>query len=236
MQLETIDLRAGYGAREVLFGVTMGAAMGSVTVILGTNGAGKTTLLKALMGAVKVTSGTVRQGGEDVTERTVADSVIAGMALVPEAGGVFRDFTVRENLRLGAYTITDAGAMINHMDHVFSIFPKLKDRIGQRAGTLSGGERQMLAIGRALMSGPRCLLLDEPFLGLAPSICDVVIDSLARINADSGVTLLVVEQNVRILDIASHAYVLRLGHILIDEDDPRRLIADSGRLEASFIG
>lgn len=234
--LEAINVHAGYGPREVLFGISMGVVEGSVTVMLGSNGAGKTTMLKALMGAVRISSGTVTHSGDDITNRLIADNVIGGMALVPESGGIFRDFTVKENLQLGAYTVNDAALARDHMDHIFNIFPRLADRRAQKAGTLSGGERQMLAIGRALMSGPSCLLLDEPFLGLAPSICDVVVDSLSTINQTAGVTLLVVEQNVRILDLATHAYVLRLGEILIDEDDPQRLVNDSGRLEASFIG
>lgn len=235
MLLETTDLHAGYGRREVLFGISMGVQKGSVTVILGTNGAGKSTTLKALIGAVRVSSGAVRFDGVDVTNRAVADNVTRGMSLVPEAGGVFRDFTVRENLMLGAFTVDDHAVVEQRLTGVFDLFPKLADRVGQKAGTLSGGERQMLAIGRALMSGPTCLMLDEPFLGLAPAVVDVVIDAMVRINRETGVTLLVVEQNVRVLDIASQAYVLRLGQILIDEPEPRRLINDTGRLEASFI-
>ncbi len=235
MLLEVDDLHAGYGRRQVLFGISMGVEQGSVTAILGTNGAGKSSTLKALMGAVKVSSGTVRFEGADVTNRPVADNVTRGMSLVPEAGGVFRDFTVRENLTLGAFTVSSHALVAERLETVFDVFPRLKDRIGQRAGTLSGGERQMLAIGRALMSGPTCLMLDEPFLGLAPAVVDVVIDAMVRINREAGVTLLVVEQNVRVLDIATQAYVLRLGQILIDEPDPKRLINDTGRLEASFI-
>ncbi|NLG21786.1 MAG: ABC transporter ATP-binding protein [Actinomycetales bacterium] len=236
MRLELTDVRSGYGRREVLFGISMAVEPGSITVMLGTNGAGKSTTLKTIMGAIKPTAGTITYDGRDTTRGAVADNVAQGMAAVPEAGGVFRDFTVRDNLLLGAFTVKDAAVRDERMDSVFTLFPKLKDRLTQAAGTLSGGERQMLAIGRALMSGPSFLMLDEPFLGLAPVVVDDVVDSLARINRESGVTLLVVEQSVRILDIATHAYVLRLGRIHIDEADPRSLIDDSGRLEASFIG
>lgn len=236
MLLEATNIAAGYGARTVLFDVSLGVAEGSITVMLGNNGAGKSTTLKALMGSAQISGGTVTYAGESITNRSVAGNVLGGMALVPEAGGVFRDFSIRENLQLGAYTVSDPRLIASRTDQVLQIFPRLGDRLSQKAGTLSGGERQMLAIGRALMSGPRCLLLDEPFLGLAPSICDVVVDSLATINEEAGVTLLIVEQNVRILDLATHAYVLRLGEIFIDEPEPRRLIEDSQRLEASFIG
>ena len=236
MRLELTDVRSGYGRREVLFGISMAVEPGSITVMLGTNGAGKSTTLKTIMGAIKPTAGTITYDGRDTTRGAVADNVAQGMAAVPEAGGVFRDFTVRDNLLLGAFTVKDAAVRDERMDSVFTLFPKLKDRLTQAAGTLSGGERQMLAIGRALMSGPSFLMLDEPFLGLAPVVVDDVVDSLARINRESGVTLLVVEQSVRILDIATHAYVLRLGRIHIDEPDPRSLVDGSGRLEASFIG
>ena len=236
MRLELTDVHAGYGRREVLFGISMAAEPGSITVMLGTNGAGKSTTLKTIMGAIKPTSGTITYDGRNTARGAVADNVAHGMAAVPEAGGVFRDFTVRDNLLLGAFTVKDAAVREERIEGVFQLFPKLRDRVTQGAGTLSGGERQMLAIGRALMSGPTCLMLDEPFLGLAPVVVDDVVDSLARINRESGVTLLVVEQSVRILDIATHAYVLRLGRIHIDEPNPRSLIDNSGRLEASFIG
>ena len=236
MRLELTDVHAGYGRREILFGISMAAEPGSITVMLGTNGAGKSTTLKTIMGAIKPTSGTITYDGRNTARGAVADNVAHGMAAVPEAGGVFRDFTVRDNLLLGAFTVKDAAVREERIEGVFQLFPKLRDRVNQGAGTLSGGERQMLAIGRALMSGPTCLMLDEPFLGLAPVVVDDVVDSLARINRESGVTLLVVEQSVRILDIATHAYVLRLGRIHIDEPNPRSLIDNSGRLEASFIG
>lgn len=236
MRLEMKDVRAGYGRREVLYGVSLTAEPGSITVILGTNGAGKSTTLKTIVGAIRPTAGKITYGDQDTSRGAVADNVLAGMAAVPEAGGVFRDLTVRENLRLGGYTVKGAALRQERMDGVLAQFPKLADRIDQRAGTLSGGERQMLAIGRALMSGPSFLMLDEPFLGLAPVVVDDVVDALVHINRESGVTLLIVEQNVRILDIATHAYVMRLGRVHIDEPDPRSLITDSGRLQASFIG
>lgn len=236
MRLELNDVRSGYGRREVLFGISMTVDPGSITVMLGANGAGKSTTLKTIIGVLKPTAGTVTYDGRSTSKGVVADNVLRGMATVPEAGGVFRDLTVRDNLRLGGFTVKGAAILANRMDEVFDLFPKLKDRIDQRAGTLSGGERQMLAIGRALMSGPSFLMLDEPFLGLAPVVVDDVIDSLVRVNREAGVTLLVVEQSVRILDIATHAYVMRLGKIHIDEADPRSLVDGSGRLEASFIG
>lgn len=236
MRLELTDVHAGYGRREVLFGISMAVEPGSITVMLGTNGAGKSTTLKTIIGVIKPTSGTVEYNGRSTAKGAIADNVAMGMAAVPEAGGVFRDFTVRDNLQLGAFTVKNASLRNERMDSVFELFPKLRDRRNQLASTLSGGERQMLAIGRALMSGPTFLMLDEPFLGLAPVVVDDVVDSLTRISKEAGVTLLIVEQSVRILEIATHAYVLRLGRIDIDEPDPKTLIADSGRLEASFIG
>lgn len=236
MRLELTDVHAGYGRREVLFGISMTVEPGSITVMLGTNGAGKSTTLKTIIGVLKPTSGTVEYNGRSTAKGAIADNVAMGMAAVPEAGGVFRDFTVRDNLQLGAFTVKNASLRNERLDSVFEVFPKLRDRRNQLASTLSGGERQMLAIGRALMSGPTFLMLDEPFLGLAPVVVDDVVDSLTKISKEAGVTLLIVEQSVRILEIATHAYVLRLGKIDIDEPDPKSLIADSGRLEASFIG
>lgn len=236
MLLETRDLHAGYGRREVLHGIDLAVAKGGVAVILGTNGAGKSTTLRALIGTVRVSSGSLVYDGQELRNPAVASNVSRGMALVPEAGGVFREFTVSENLMLGAYTVTDQDLVQERLSMVLEVFPKLADRLKQKASTLSGGERQMLAIGRALMSGPQLLMLDEPFLGLAPAVNDVVVDALRRLNQDNGLTLLVSEQNVRILDIATHAYVLRLGQIVIDESDPKALVSDASRLEASFIG
>lgn len=236
MLLELTDVRAGYGRREVLNGISMTVDDGSITVMLGANGAGKSTTLKAIVGAIRPTAGQISFNGRSTAKGSVANNILSGMAAVPEAGGVFRDLTVRENLMLGAYTVKRTQQRQERVEDVLEQFPKLRDRVDQRAGTLSGGERQMLAIGRALMSDPSFLMLDEPFLGLAPVMVDVVLDSLVRINQTSGVTLLIVEQSVRVLDIASHAYVLRLGRIHIDEPDPKSLIDGSGRLEASFIG
>src|SRR5690606_20238770 len=157
--LEVTDLHAGYGRRTVLFGVSMTVAKGSITVILGANGAGKSTTLKAVAGAVRVSTGSVRYGGVDTTNQPVPANVLLGIAMVPAAGGAFCDVAVRESLPPGAYRARDQSVVRQRIDQVCTLFPNLGHRLRQQAGTLSGGERQMLAIGRALMSWPSCLLL-----------------------------------------------------------------------------
>lgn len=230
------DLRAGYGAREILHGITFSVDQGSVSLLLGANGAGKSTTLGAIVGRVQRFSGSVHFAGVQLQGLDVPASVRAGIQLVPEGGRVFRDLSVRDNLRLGAFTVSDTYSA-QMMDPVLEIFPRLGERLNQRGGTLSGGERQMLAIGRALMARPRLLLLDEPFLGLAPVVVNDVVAALSHINKELGISMLVVEQNVKAVKIADRAYVLGLGEITVVEDHPQRLVEEgSTAVQEGFLG
>jgi branched-chain amino acid transport system ATP-binding protein len=212
-ELDVRDLRAGYGGLPVLHGISLVAPAGRITTLVGANGAGKTTLLKTLAGVMAPASGEMRLDGEVLANDTPADRVRRGMALVPEGRHLFPDMNVQENLELGGYLVSRAqrGIMV---EEVIGIFPRLGERLSQMAGTMSGGEQQMLAIGRALMSRPRLLLLDEPSLGLAPKMVDEMFAALRRINK-AGTTLLLVEQNVfQALAVADYACVLGHGEVV----------------------
>ena len=234
--LEVDDLHAGYGAKTVLRGISLRLEKARTAVLLGANGAGKSTTLKAIVGAVTRTRGTITLNGEPTDRTDPAANVQRGIALVPEGGRVFADFTVERNLRLGAFSRkrSDANA---RMDFVLQTFPVLRERLKQRAGTLSGGERQMLAIGRTLMSDPKVLLLDEPFLGLAPIVIDRLVEAVAGIQRETGVAMLVVEQNPRALDLANEVLVMRLGEIVLREGDLTELSTPDGmrQLEESLL-
>jgi ABC-type branched-subunit amino acid transport system ATPase component len=215
LELQVRDLRAGYGGLPVLHGISLCAPASWITVLVGANGAGKTTLLKTIAGVMLPVSGTVSLDGRALSGDTPADRVRRGMALVPEGRHLFPDMTVRENLELGGY-LTSRQQRDDMLDSVVETFPRLGERFAQEAGTLSGGEQQMLAIGRALMSRPRLLLLDEPSLGLAPKMVDDMFAALRRINR-AGTTLLLVEQNVfQALNVADFAYVLGHGEMIAE--------------------
>lgn len=228
------DLRAGYKGREVLLGVSFEVPAGEVCVLLGTNGAGKSTTLGAIVGNVQKMAGRVLLDGVDIGQAEPADNVRSGIAMVPEGARVFRDFTVRDNLMLGAYVKRDAATIRDRLAKVHDQFPILAARAQQLAGTLSGGERAMLAMGRALMSDPGVLLLDEPFLGLSPAMCEKTMEAIRVINRDQGVTVLVVEQNPMIVEIADRALVMQLGELILTEREPLNLMTD-GRLESIFM-
>jgi branched-chain amino acid transport system ATP-binding protein len=188
---------------------------GGITTILGANGAGKTTTLRAVCGMVK-TAGAIRFDGQSIQGKATEDIVRLGIAHVPEGRGTFMALTVEENLRLGAYTRRDAAGLTAEFERVYSYFPVLSERRRQAAGTLSGGEQQMLAVARALMSGPRLLLLDEPSLGLAPLITREIFRIVSTINREAGVSVLLVEQNASIaLDLADHAYLIETGRVVL---------------------
>ena len=215
LELEVRELRAGYGGLPVLHGISLIAPAGRITVLVGANGAGKTTLLKTLAGVMAPVSGSVLLDREPLSADIPADRVRRGMALVPEGRHLFPGMSVRENLELGGYLATRQ-QRADMLERVTETFPRLGERLSQLAGTMSGGEQQMLAIGRALMSRPRLLLLDEPSLGLAPKMVDEMFAALRRINKE-GTTVLLVEQNVfQALNVADYAYVLGHGEMIAE--------------------
>jgi branched-chain amino acid transport system ATP-binding protein len=214
--LELSTVVTAYGAVRAVDGVSMSVAPGTLTAVLGANGAGKTSLLRTISGLVPPRSGSIRFDGDEIAG-TAPDRVARmGLGHVPEHGGVITELTVRENLRLGALR-RDRADRAAAQDEVLGLFPPLAGRVGAQASTLSGGERQMLAIGRALMGRPRLLLLDEPSLGLAPMVTAQIMRVLRGLREDRGLTVLLVEQNARsALSVAEHAYVLDLGRVVVD--------------------
>jgi len=231
--LEVRGLRAGYGAVEVLRGVSMDVAAGEIAAVLGANGAGKSTLNASLSGLNRPSAGSVRFEGKDITFARHTDIVAAGLIQVPEGRRIFPNLGVRENLELGSYRRGRARRARN-LERVYEIFPRLAERAHQGAGTLSGGEQQMLAIGRALMAEPRLLILDEPSLGLSPLLVEEMFALIRRMHAE-GLSILLVEQNVgQTLEIAQRAYVLENG-VVAFQGTPAELLADA-RLKRAYLG
>jgi branched-chain amino acid transport system ATP-binding protein len=213
--LQVSDLHASYGPTRVLHGIGFSMEEGTITTLLGANGAGKTTTLRALCGMVK-TRGEVRFAGERIDGKATEDVVRKGIAHVPDGRGTFVSLTTEENLRLGAYTRRGRAAVEADLERVFGYFPRLKERREQQAGTLSGGEQQMLAVSRALMLRPRLMLLDEPSFGLAPLIVRELFGILRTVNEKERVSMLVVEQNAAMaLELADHAYLLETGRMVL---------------------
>jgi branched-chain amino acid transport system ATP-binding protein len=213
--LEVSSLGAGYDGVAVLHDVSLEVGSGAITAVVGANGAGKTTLLRAISGIIRPSAGRVRMNGTAVERRPAHDIVRLGVAHVPEGRHVFSRLTVADNLRLGGYTVRDRRTLERRKGQVLEMFPVLRDLETRRAGTLSGGEQQMLAIGRALMSGPQLLLLDEPTLGIAPLLVTKLFDAIKRL-PELGTAVLLVEQNVReALEIAQSAYVLQTGRVVL---------------------
>ncbi len=213
--LEVKGLQAFYGNTQALFGIDFSLNTGNITAILGANGAGKTTTLRALCQMVK-TQGEISFDGQSVMGKSTEQVVRLGVAHVPDGRGTFTALSVEENLRLGAYTRRDKSAVAQDIDYVYQRFPRLKERRHQQAGTLSGGEQQMLAISRALMLRPRLLLLDEPSFGLAPLIVQEIFSIMRRINKEDEVSMLLVEQNASLaLDLADDAYLLETGKVVL---------------------
>jgi branched-chain amino acid transport system ATP-binding protein len=229
------DFHAGYGKADVLRGISLKADAGSVVTVIGPNGAGKSTLLNAVMGVLP-SRGRVRFEGRDITELSLEERVMAGMALVPEKRELFGTMSVEDNLVLGGWRrkrLKVAGWR-DTIDTVYGIFPRLKERREQQAATLSGGERQMLAIGRALMAQPKLLMLDEPSLGLAPLIVREIFEVMATLRT-TGVTILLVEQNARAaLNVADHGYVLETGDLVLD--GPAQQLASDPRVIETYLG
>jgi branched-chain amino acid transport system ATP-binding protein len=233
--LDVTELHAGYGRAEVLHGLNLKAKAGSVVTVIGPNGAGKSTLLNALMG-VLTSRGSINYQGKSIVLNTLEERVMQGIALVPETRALFGTMPVEDNLLLGAYRQFRLGKKdsASVMNEVFELFPRLKERRQQLAGTLSGGERQMLAIGRALMSKPRLLMLDEPSLGLAPLVVKEIFRIIDSLRA-TGVTILLVEQNARAaLEVADHGYVLEMGEIALE--GPARELAQDSRVIDTYLG
>ena len=208
------DLCSGSGALQVLFGVSLTVEEGEVVALMGSNGAGKTTTLRTIVGMIPTTSGHVLVDDSPVRGAPPEQLVELGVVMVPEGRGMLRDLTVAENLSLGAYTVRDKQQVADSMDKVLTTFPILHERRDQKAGTLSGGQQQMLALGRALMASPRLMLVDEASMGLSPVITERAFALIADINRTSGVAVLIVEQNVLALDLADRAYVLEKGQVV----------------------
>ncbi len=233
--LEIENLRVSYGRVEVLHGISLTVDEGEIVTLLGANGAGKSTTLLSISRLVEARSGTLRFDGNDLTRYPSHEVVGLGIAQAPEGRRVFGTMSVEENLRLGAFSVRDEERRESTLRWIYELFPRLEERASQLAGTLSGGEQQMLAIGRALMAQPRLLLLDEPSLGLAPLLVRSIFKTIRRIS-DNGVTVLLVEQNARAaLKLASRGYVLEVGSVVM-HDRAQVLLADPNVREAYLGG
>lgn len=234
MLLEMNDAVLNYGKIQALHGISLEVAQGEVVALIGANGAGKTSTMRALSGVRGLSSGSVVFDGEDVTKLRADQRLRKGLVLCPEGRGIFPGMTVTENLNMGAYTRKDKAAMDEDYDRVFGLFPRLLERRKQVAGTMSGGEQQMLAIGRALMSRPKLLMLDEPSMGLAPMLIQQIFDIITEICAQ-GTTILVVEQNAKqALSRADRAYVLETGRIVKSGTGPELL--DDPTVREAYLG
>ena len=234
MMLEVRELCAFYGENQALYGLDFALDEGNIVTLLGANGAGKTTTLRALCGMVRL-SGEVRFDRKSLLGRATEDIVRLGIAHVPEGRGTFVRMTVEENLQLGAMVRNDRVGISRDIEQVYAHFPRLKERRAQTAGTLSGGEQQMLAVGRALMLRPRLMLLDEPSFGLAPLIVEELFEILRRLNRELGVAMLIVEQNAALaLDLADHACLLETGHIVMA--GPAHEIGKDEAVRRSYLG
>jgi branched-chain amino acid transport system ATP-binding protein len=232
--LSLSSVGSGYGRIQVLHDVSLSVDPGKIVSLIGANGAGKTTLMMTIAGMPRLSSGRILFQGEDISRMKTESLIRLGLAYVPEGRRIFPQMTVLENLQMGAYFSTPA-AYRQDLDQMLTLFPRLKDRIRQRAGTMSGGEQQMLAIARALMSRPKLLLLDEPSLGLAPLIVRQIFDTLVQLRQTLGLTLLVVEQNARLaLSVSDHGYVLRNGRVTLSGTGPELLA--SPEVQAEYLG
>jgi branched-chain amino acid transport system ATP-binding protein len=227
-------LKVAYGGIQAVKGIDLTVGDGELVCLIGANGAGKTTTLKGVTGLQPVSGGTVRYGGEDVTGMRAFELVRRGLAMVPEGRGVFGGLTIEENLAMGAYTRSDKDGIRADVERVFTLFPRLKERRRQTAGTLSGGEQQMLAMGRAMMSRPRMLLLDEPSMGLAPLMVQKVFETVLAVSSE-GVTILLIEQNAKLaLEVSHRGYVMESGEITLS-GDAKSLLHDD-KVRAAYLG
>jgi len=232
--LQAENVECGYGEVKVIWGVSVKVEEKQLVTIIGSNGSGKTTLLRALMGIIPVQNGRVIFKGEDITKLSTHSRVERGMVMVPEGRLIFPNMTVLENLEMGAYTKRAEEKKEEQLEHVFSLFPRLKERLNQKAGTLSGGEQQMLAIARGLMAAPDLLIMDEPSLGLAPKLTLEIFETIKKLK-EEGMTMLLVEQNVHLsLAIADYAYVLSEGRIKME--GPARELEKSDEIKKAYLG
>ena len=229
------NLHVSYGAIKAIHGVSLTVPQGTIVTLIGANGAGKSTTLRAISGLVKTQSGSIKYEGREISNTRPDQIVGTGLCHVPEGRMVFANLTVHENLRMGAYLQRDRKWIASQMEYVFALFPRLLERGNQAAGTLSGGEQQMLAIGRALLSKPRLLMLDEPSLGIAPLLVKSIFERIVEINREQGLTILLVEQNANLaLEISTHAYVLETGKVLLE--GASAVVKADPQVQAAYLG
>jgi branched-chain amino acid transport system ATP-binding protein len=228
------DLQVAYGGIQAVKGIDLSVDQGELVCLIGANGAGKTTTLKGITGLQPIKSGKIHYAGEDITGKPAFQLVRKGLSMVPEGRGVFGALTIEENLAMGAYARNDRAAIKDDIERVFGLFPRLKERRKQTAGTLSGGEQQMLAMGRALMSRPKLLLLDEPSMGLAPLMVQKVFETVMAVSKE-GVTILLIEQNAKLaLEVSSRGYVMESGEITL-QGKAKQLLSDP-KVRAAYLG
>jgi branched-chain amino acid transport system ATP-binding protein len=233
--LEIKNLVVNYGVITALQEISLSVPAGAIVTLIGANGAGKTTTLRTVSGLLKARTGEVIYEGRPITNLPPHELVKLGIAHVPEGRMVFANLTVLENLRMGAYLVKDRAAISRELNYVFDVFPRLKEREEQIAGTLSGGEQQMLAIGRALMSRPKFLMLDEPSLGIAPLLVQKIFEKIVEINRDHKITVLLVEQNANLaLDVSSYGYVLETGRIILA--DSSAALRANPQVKSAYLG
>jgi len=233
--LELKNLVVNYGVITALQGISLSVKQGDIVTLIGANGAGKTTTLRAISGLLKVRAGEVLYQGRNITNLPPHQLVKLGIAHVPEGRMIFANLTVLEHLMMGAYLVKETAAIQRELDYVFGVFPRLKEREKQVAGTLSGGEQQMLAIGRALMSKPRFLMLDEPSLGIAPLLVHKIFERVVEINRQHGITILLVEQNANLaLEVSRYGYVLETGRIILQDASAR--LRENPQVRNAYLG
>ena len=233
--LEIKNLTASYGTINALHGISLSVAAGSIVTLIGANGAGKSTTLRAISGLVKPGGGEILYEGQNIAGLPPHEIVKRGLSHVPEGRMIFANLTVLENLQMGAYLQRDKAVINRELDFVFATFPRLKEREKQVAGTLSGGEQQMLAIGRALMSQPKFLMMDEPSLGIAPLLVKTIFEKIVEINRERGITILLVEQNANLaLEISHHAYVLETGRVILEGDSAA--LRQNPEIKRAYLG
>jgi branched-chain amino acid transport system ATP-binding protein len=234
MLLELSRVEVAYGGIQAVKGIDLAVGAGELVCLIGANGAGKTTTLKGICGLQPVKAGTIRYRGNDITGKAAFELVRLGLAMVPEGRGVFGALTIEENLAMGAYARSDNDGIRSDVDRVYTLFPRLKERRRQTAGTMSGGEQQMLAMGRALMSRPKLLLLDEPSMGLAPLMVQKVFETILTVSGE-GVTILLIEQNAKLaLEVSHRGYVMESGEIIL-AGDAKKLLHDPA-VRAAYLG